>query len=76
VSCYQIDGPQHVVEFYDHAGGPVARVTFNERVELLAVRWISVDDYVSGIPPAETTPTDEVSTGINSRASSTPCLLR
>jgi membrane-bound metal-dependent hydrolase YbcI (DUF457 family) len=76
VSCYQIDGPQHVVEFYDHAGGPVARVTFNERVELLAVRWISVDDYVSGIPPAETAPTDEVSTGINSRASSTPCLLR
>lgn len=65
VSCYQTDGRQHVVEFYDHAGGPVARVTFNERVELLEVRWIPIDDYTSG-----------TTAGVAPRASSPPCFLR
>jgi hypothetical protein len=76
VSCYQIEGMHHIVEFYDHGGGEVARVTLNERQEVLSTRWIVVSDYVSGAPPSEKGLPDNANGGVTSWASSTPCLLR
>jgi membrane-bound metal-dependent hydrolase YbcI (DUF457 family) len=78
VSCYQTEGPQHVVEFYDHggAGEGVARVTLNERQEVLAMRWIPISEYTSKAQSSPATVPGTVSPGITFRASSTPCFLR
>jgi membrane-bound metal-dependent hydrolase YbcI (DUF457 family) len=78
VSCYQIEGSHHIVEFYDHGptGGGVSRVTLNEHQEVLSTRWISVADYVSGTPASETVLPGNVNAGVISSASSTPCLLQ
>lgn len=51
VSCYQKDGSQHVVEFYDHGSGAgVIRVASNDRLERLEVRWIGYMEYPPGAP--------------------------
>jgi hypothetical protein len=72
VSCYQIEGSHHIVEFYDHgpAGAGVARVVLNEQQEVLTMHWIAVDDYIS---PASH---GNVSAGVVSTHSTTPCFLR
>ena len=58
VSCYQREGSEHVVEYYDHGSGVgVIRVTLNERLERTAVRWIGYLEY----PPG----TSAVPTGIS-----------
>jgi hypothetical protein len=54
VSCYQMEGPHHIVEFYDYSGGDVARVVFNEQLEVLAVGWIPITDYTSKAQPSQT----------------------
>lgn len=55
VSCYQKEGSQHVVEFYDHGSGVgVIRVDLNERLERLAVRWIGYMEYAPGASAAST----------------------
>jgi len=79
VSCYQTEGPQHVVEFYDHGGamgGAVARVTLNEQQEVLAMRWIPISEYISKAQPSQAAVPGNVSSCVTSRASSTPCFLR
>ena len=53
VSCYQVEGPHRVVEFYDHAGGDVARVVFNEQLEVLDVGWVPIMDYISKAHPSQ-----------------------
>lgn len=55
VSCHQVGGNQHVVEFYDHGSGAgVIRVVLDERLEILAVRWIGYMEYSSGASPPST----------------------
>jgi len=79
VSCYQREGPQHVVEFLDHGGamgGEVARVTLNEQQEVLAMRWIPISEYISKAQPSQAAVPGNVSSCVTSRASSTPCFLR
>jgi membrane-bound metal-dependent hydrolase YbcI (DUF457 family) len=76
VSCYQMEGPHHIVEFYDHSGGDVARVVFNEQLEVLAVRWVPIRDYTSEARPSQTAlPHKEVGPNALPQVSPTPCFL-
>ena len=77
VSCYQVEGSKHIVEFYDYgAGNGVVRVALNERLETLAVRWIGMTDYVSKAPPSQTTPDSKVGPNVVPQVSSVrPCFL-
>lgn len=55
VSCHQLEGSQHVVEFYDHGSGVgVIRVVLNEHLEMRAVRWIGYMEYPPGASPPST----------------------
>jgi len=55
VSCHQMEGSQHVVEFYDHGSGVgVIRAALNERLEMLGVRWIGYMEYPAGASPSST----------------------
>ncbi len=77
VSCYQMEGPHHVVEFYDHSGGDVARVVFNEQLEVLAVGWIPITNYTSKAQPSQTALLhNEVDPNVLLQASPTPCFGR
>ena len=75
VSCYQVEGSQHIVEFYDYgAGNGVVRVVLNERLETLADRWIGMTDYVSkALPSHAALPHNKV--GPNIVTQPTPCFL-
>jgi hypothetical protein len=78
VSCYQVEGTQHIVEFYDHGeGGRVLRVALNERKEVLAVRWVPINDYVAKAPPSQAAlPHSKIGPTFVPQASSViPCFL-
>jgi len=77
VSCYQTEGPHHIVEFYDHSGGDVARVVFNEQLEVLAVGWVPITDYTSKAQPPQTAHLhNEVGPNVLLQALPTPCFGR
>jgi membrane-bound metal-dependent hydrolase YbcI (DUF457 family) len=75
LSCYQVEGSQHIVEFYDYgAGNGVVRVALNERLETLAVGWIGMTDYVSKASPSHTAIPDN-KVGPNIVPQRPPCFL-
>ena len=74
VSCYQVEGTQHIVEYYDPwYGMGVLRVALNERREVLTVRWVRIRDYISSHTAV---PHSKVGPNIVSQVTVTPCFLQ
>lgn len=76
VSCYEEDGGQHLVEFYDLWGVGVLRVMLNQQGELVGTRWVPVGEYVSNAPfSAAPVPDNNTARNVVPQVRTRPCFL-
>jgi hypothetical protein len=65
------------VEYYDPwYGMGVLRVEFDERLKVLAVRWVHIRDYLLRASPSQRAPDSKRGPDVVSQVSLTPCFFQ